>query len=160
MRPRNVLMEAAQICFKYNCAWAYTDQFAADALKDLAANYGLELVIEPWTKKNKVELFMELATQFQQGNVEIPPDQYLLKDLRMVKRRVTQSGIAIHFPNTADKRHCDYAPAIARALGKWISDVVIEAPLPGQKGYDDYICRRMLAQEIDEFENKKEWWDR
>ena len=160
IRPRDVLLEAVQICFRYNTSWAYTDQFAADALKDLAANYGLQLVIEPWTKQNKTQLFMELQTQFQQGNVEIPPDQYLLKDLRLVKRRVTQSGISIYFPNTADRRHCDYAPAVARALGRWISDVIIDTPKPGDESYDSYICKRMLDEELEEFHNKKEWWDK
>jgi phage FluMu gp28-like protein len=159
-RPRDVLQEAAQICFHYNTNWAYTDQFAADALKDLASQYGLELIIEPWTKQNKTQLFMELQSQFQQGNVQIPPDQYLLKDLRLVKRRVTQSGISIHFPHTADKRHCDFAPAVARALGKWISDIIIEAPLPGSEDYDQYICNKMLEQELDEFNNPKSWWDK
>jgi hypothetical protein len=160
IRPRDVLQEAAQICFHYNTNWAYTDQFAADALKDLASQYGLELIIEPWTKQNKTQLFMELQSQFQQGNVQIPPDQYLLKDLRLVKRRVTQSGISIHFPHTADKRHCDFAPAVARALGKWISDIIIEAPLPGSEDYDQYICNKMLEQELDEFNNPKSWWDK
>jgi hypothetical protein len=159
LRPKEVLKEAAEICFKYGISWAITDQYAADALKDLAEAYGLELVIEPWTKQNKIDLFMELQSQFQQGNVEIPPDQYVLKDLRLVKRRVTQSGISIVFPNTPDNRHCDYAPAIARAFAKWISDVRVDPPKPGEDGYNNWICDRMLSQELEEFHSATEWWD-
>jgi len=160
LRPREVLKEVAAACFKYGIAWAITDQYAADALKDLAEAHGLELVIEPWTRQNKIDLFMELQSQFQQGNVEIPPDQYLIKDLRLVKRRVTQSGISIIFPETADKRHCDYAPAVARALAKWISDVRVEPPKPGEEGYNNWICDKMLAQELEEYNSPDEWWDR
>ena len=159
LRPKDVLREAAQICFSYGLGWAITDQFAADALRDLAEQYGLELVIEPWTRDNKVQLFMDLQSQFQQGNVEIPPDPLVIKDLRMVKRRVTQSGISIFFPHTADNRHCDYAPAIARAFGRWISDIRVDAPRPGEQGYGEFLSNRILEQELEEFNNPKEWWD-
>ena len=160
LRPGAILKEIAAICADYELTWAITDQFAGDAMCDLAANVGLELVIEEWTRKNKTPLFLELATQFQQGNIEIPPDHYVQKDLRLVKRRITQGGISIVFPQTSDKRHCDYAPAIARAVSKWIADIKFETPVPGDVDYNEYMMKKMEEEEDAAFERKQSrpWW--
>ena len=161
LRPSKILQEIAIICSKYELRWAITDQFAGDAMVDLAAAVGLELVIEEWTSKNKTPLFLELATQFQQGNVVIPPDHFLLKDLRLVKRRITQGGVSIVFPQTSDKRHCDYAPAIARAVSSWISDMRIEVPKLGDPGYGEFLAKQIEDEEDAKFLQREEnqWWE-
>ena len=161
LSPAKVLQEIAVICSRYNLSWAITDQFAADAMVDLASQCGLELVIEEWTRKNKVPLFLELATQFQAGNVLIPPDHYLLKDLRLVKRRITQGGISIVFPQTSDKRHCDYAPAVARAVSKWIADMQIDVPRLGDVDYNEYLAKQFEEEEDRKFLEKQQtnWWE-
>ena len=162
LRPRDVLRDVRDICYRYRIRWCYTDQFAADALQDLAENIGLELVIEEWNKTNKVSLFLELRAQMAQGLIELPPDPYLQKDLRLVKRRVTQSGVSIIFPQTTDKRHCDYAPALARAIARWISDVEVAPPTKADDNYGEYLEEQMLQRELDQYEDKKTqaWWDR
>ena len=162
LRPRDVLRDVRDICYQYKIRWCYTDQFAADALQDLAENIGLELVIEEWNKTNKVSLFLELRAQMAQGLIELPPDPYLQKDLRLVKRRVTQSGVSIIFPQTTDKRHCDYAPALARAIARWISDIEVAPPTKADDKYGEYLEEQMLQKELDQYENKKtqSWWDR
>ena len=162
LRPREVLQDIAECCEKYRITWAYTDQFAADALKDLAEDMGLELVCEEWTRENKVNLFLELRAEMQQGLIEIPPDHLLIKDLRLVKRRVTQTGVAIVFPQTGDKRHCDYAPALAKSISRWLKDIVVPDPKPGNPRYNDFMCEQMLQRELDEHaaKQKEQWWDR
>ena len=160
LRPIDVLREIRDLCLRYGVRWAYSDQFAAEALQDLASTVGFELVIEDWNKTNKVQLFMELRAQMAQGLIEIPPDNYLLKDLRLVKRRVTQTGVSIIFPKTSDNRHCDYAPSLARALGRWISDIDPGAPLPGDVNYGSHLEDRLEAEDLQllDKDEDKDWW--
>ena len=160
LRPRDVLGEIRDLCLRYGVRWAYSDQFAAEALQDLASMVGFELVIEDWTKQNKVQLFMELRAQMAQGLIEIPPDNYLLKDLRLVKRRVTQTGVSIVFPKTSDNRHCDYAPALARAMGRWIADIEPGDPLPGDVNYGSHLESALEAEDLKLLvkDEDEDWW--
>lgn len=160
LRPRAVLRDIRDLCLRYGVRWAYSDQFAAEALQDLAETLGFELVIEDWNRTNKVQLFLELRAQMAQGLIEIPPDNYLLKDLRLVKRRVTQSGVSIVFPKTSDNRHCDYAPALARAMGRWIADVEVGAPLPGEVNYGSHVESKLEQDDLKLLEKDEEadWW--
>jgi hypothetical protein len=114
-----------------------TDQFAADALRDIADRHGLVLRVETITAQKKVELFENMRTKIAEGDVELPPDPVLRSDLLSIRKRVTQSGIAFELPKTADGRHADYAPAVALVLAQHVNAPEIETPKP-KFGTPDY----------------------
>ena len=161
LRPRDVLEEVTELLRHYRLSWCYTDQYAADALRDLAHDTGLELLIEDWTAANKVKLFHNLAAELAEKRIELPPDPLLQKDLTVVKRRVTQNGITIVLPRTADGRHADYAAALARAMARWMDDVEQQMPVQGTVAWQDWTARRMEDQEMAEYEGTQQqaWWE-
>jgi hypothetical protein len=161
LRPREVLEEIAGILRNYELDWCYTDQFAADALRDIAGDSGLTLSVEDWTAKEKVRLFNNLATQMADGCVELPPDEQLAKDLKVVKRRATQNGVTIVLPKTSDGRHADYAPALARVLSKWLDDYEKPVPNVGSPEYTSWLVDELERRELEEFEQEQNrpWWD-
>lgn len=118
LSPSAVLGEIASILRPYRVSLLLSDQFSGDALKDLASPHGLYLKIVPFTGANKVIWYDAVRTLMQAGRVELPDDPDLIMDLRRVQRRTTQAGVTVDLPRTPDGRHCDYAPALALAIGR------------------------------------------
>ncbi len=117
LSPDEVLREIADELRPYNVARVCTDQWAADALADIGARYGVYLASEAITAARKVELFESMRTLVLSRQVEFPPVRELIDDIKRVRKRVTQSGISIELPR-AGGRHCDYAFAAALALAQ------------------------------------------
>ena len=119
LRPAAVLAEVAKICKAYRVGVLDSDQYYGDALRDLAAQQKLILIVHAWNEREKLSKFLALKTMFEQGMVEIPSDPVLRADLSRVKKVLKASGASISFPRTSDGRHCDYAPCLAMALGRY-----------------------------------------
>ena len=152
LSPRKVIGEIAQICGSYGLTWAYTDQWAADAIKDIGYEEGFTFADIDWTEKEKTDTFTSLAAAMADGTVELPNDPQLLKDLKMVKKKPTNRGFSIQLPSTTDGRHCDYAPALARCLKQWIDDELPVIPERGTKEWEDMYEARLEQQDEAEFE--------
>lgn len=121
LSPDSVLREMAEDLHPYNVARVVTDQWAADALSDLGARYGLWIHSQSITSSKKVELFETMRTLILARRVELPPLRELQDDIRRVRKRVTQSGITIELPR-ASGRHCDFAFATALALSQPVGE--------------------------------------
>ena len=109
----------SKICKAYRVGVLDSDQYYGDALRDLAAQQKLILIVHAWNEREKLSKFLALKTMFEQGMVEIPSDPVLRADLSRVKKVLKASGASISFPRTSDGRHCDYAPCLAMALGRY-----------------------------------------
>ena len=111
LKPSKVFPEIAKLLEPYGVTQVRTDGWAVDALQDTASHYGL------WLTESKIgyESYKVVQALVTERNLELPPDPVLIRDLASIKRRVTANGATIELPKTSDGRHCDYAPAIARA---------------------------------------------
>jgi len=169
LSPKKVLLEARPILKSYGLNWCYTDQWAADAIRDIAADLlddegradPLHLIIEEWNSENKVNAFQSLAFAMANGTVEIPKDDLLHKDLKLTKKKPTQRGVTIHLTPTNDGRHCDYSPALARSMFRWLEEDQTPVPELGEPGYDKIEENRMIEIEEAEYgagENAV-WWE-
>lgn len=116
LSPATVLGEMAKDCKRYGVEVVNTDQWAADALRDLGFLQGLTLHERPWTEANKLDAFDSLKVHMVSRLVELPPVKELAADLRQVRRRITSKSVSIDLPKTPDGRHCDYAPIVAMLL--------------------------------------------
>ena len=107
----------------------YTDQFSADAIRDLGARMGLDVAIRTIVSGNqrddkpknphvihRNDMFEALAGAFATNTLEIPDDRRLVGDLLTIRRVVTRTGITYDLPETADRRHCDGAAALAMSV--------------------------------------------
>jgi len=156
LSPKAVLLEAQAILAKYELDWAYTDQWAADMIKEIAAdlrdekgeNIPLHLVQEDWTAENKVNAFQSLAAAMAVGQIELPKDEVLHKDLKLTVKKPTQRGVSIHHTLTTDGRHCDYAPALARVMFRWLEEEVYEPPKKGDEAFEAY--QELQLEEADD----------
>lgn len=157
LNPREVLKEAAEDLQNYHLNWCLTDQWAADANKAVAIEFNLALVDVAWVQQENVEAYSSLAAAMAMGTVRIPDDPLLQKDLKMVKKKpsTARNGYSIHLPTTPDGRHCDYAPAIARAFKPWLDDEKEDTPKPGDDKYGAYLEGRMIENEEAEFKKGK-----
>ena len=157
--PKEVLQDIAKVLQSYMLNWCFTDQYSADALISLAEDYGLHLLCEDWTAQNKMECFMNLRAAITAGEVHVLNNRQVIKDLKIIKKRVTQAGgINIIFPRTPDGRHADYAPAIARALNKWLNEPEY-VPTDDEERANIEAERRQqrAAMQLDEKTNNP-WW--
>lgn len=162
LRPSRVLAEVAGVLGPYGLDWCYTDQWSADALVDIGESVGLDILIEDWTSAGKTVAFLGAAQAMAEGQLQIPDDSQFLKDLRMVQKRVTRTGVSIELPHTPDGRHCDYAPAFVRAVTRWIEDDQEVPPEEGTTVREDWEAQRRhkeAAQEMDQ-SAQRPWWDK
>lgn len=112
-RPKAIIAEIAQMCGAYGVDAVHTDQYSAEVLQDIADEVGIMLIVHDISRASKHDQVANLRTVLAEGRLSLPADSDLKKDLQMVRRKVTQDGVAVAYPRTADGRHCDYVPAIA-----------------------------------------------
>jgi hypothetical protein len=110
------LQEIHSVVAQYGVVTVYSDQWSVDSLRDLAAPFGLHIVEDRIDAARKQAVFETLRVKLEAGRVTLPNNRAMLEDIRRVTRRVTQNGVAIDLPHTADGRHCDYAPCVAMAV--------------------------------------------
>ncbi len=115
-RPSEIWADVAKACKRYNISEVASDQYAASANADLAEAAGLQLKVETATGPKNLEAYTDLATMMRQGLIELSPNPTLRADLLNVRKKVTQQTQSIYLPKTADGRHCDFAPALVKAL--------------------------------------------
>jgi hypothetical protein len=111
-----VLREIAAELLPYGVDEVQTDQWAIDALSVIAEQQKLTLYENNFTPVSRVELIEAIRIMLEERRLELPPDRGLRQDLLRISRRLTQAAITIDMPETADGRHCDYAPALGLAL--------------------------------------------
>lgn len=158
-KPSVILAEIAEKLREYGLDWCYTDQWAADALVDIAEDVGLTLLIEDWTARGKYDAFRALRDAMMEGTVELCNHPALTGDLRLVKKVVTQNGVSIKLPKVGS-RHCDFAPATARALHRWLDDEEEQPPAEGTRERADWEAaqRQAAAARQIEHDNEQPWW--
>lgn len=162
LSPKAVLKEVKEDLARYGLDWVYSDQWSADAIRDIAADMDVDVVIEQWTEKERTNCYLSLAEGMKAGTVEILDDPQLHKDLKLTKKRPTNRGPSIHLAKTTDGRHCDYSPATARVMKKWLDDERPDELAPGTPEHARAYEERLLVQEEEEFARKKEapWWEK
>lgn len=158
LSPDVIVKEIAGICKTYGVDVVTTDQYAADALRDIAERHGIVLRIETITAQRKVELFQDLQTKIAEESIELPPDPVVRADLLSVRKRVTQNGIGIELPKTADGRHADYAPALALLASVPLRDPdpIPDRPKFGTPDYWRFIASPQYLNAIENAAIEKE----
>jgi hypothetical protein len=146
LSPREILGNIRDELAPYRVSLVYTDQWAIDANRDLAMEVGLQLLEENMTGVEKVEKYTALRTAVIDQTIELPPEGDVLRDLAAVRKRVTQSGVSIELPRTADGRHCDYAPVVAIVLEKAVELPDVPGPVEGTREWrEQYKAERLKA---------------
>lgn len=108
--PDVVLEEIAGILLRYRVRTVRTDQWSVDALAAVARRHGLSLASDSVTAARRFELYDGLRVQTEIAKVELCPVKRVHDDLVRVRKKLTQDGLRIVLPTTADGRHCDFAP--------------------------------------------------
>ncbi len=117
LSPGAIFKEIADLIRPYRLSYVSSDQFAEDALRELARPHGLSLLVDkPWTQTAKADAYDALRTLLQERKLELPADATVKTDLLGVRVRLTRAGITYELA-TQGSRHSDYAPAIAMAVG-------------------------------------------
>lgn len=120
LSPKEVLGHIKEILSTYRINVVTSDQWSADAIRDIAWEMGLGVSQVTVSADEKRSMFTNLKNRLSAGLAELPPNNDLRRDLLAVKRRVTTQGIQIILPRTADGRHADYAACLALLLGRYI----------------------------------------
>lgn len=150
LQPRQVIREMAATLAPYRCDMVFTDQFACDALGDIAFEFGLGLHGSHVNAAYRMQMVTAVRDALHEERLELPPDPYIRTDLVRTKKKVTQNGVTIHYPQSGDGRHCDYVPALGLAM-------MNPPPLPADvrvEGLDDdpyyaTVCEQERAKRGD-----------
>ncbi len=123
LSSKQVLGEIAALLRPYGLTSLQTDHYYADALREIASDVGLSLVPIMLQQKQHTEMALSFRARLGEGLIELHPDPVLRADLQRLTKRVTHSGVAIVLPRSSDGRHCDYWPALIRAMSRYLDDV-------------------------------------
>lgn len=134
LSPRAVFTEIAELLRPYGVTSIYTDQHLADALRDIAREFGLTLVQIDMPAKEKAARYGSVKTMLGTNELELHPDPSLRADMQRVRKKPLQGGsYAIVLPMTSDGRHCDYAPSVVLAVTSYTPDAKHAATEPGSR---------------------------
>lgn len=142
LEPSSMLAEIRELLRPYGLRWLSSDQFAGDALRELARQQGLTLSLEPWTSVAKREAYENLRTMLLDEELELPPDDAVKTDLLGIRKSLTRNGVTYELA-TQGARHSDYAPAIAMAAMK-VRAARVEPPAPSPQEEHDAQKRDFL----------------
>lgn len=113
--PGSVFAEIALLLQPYGLKYVHSDQFSEDAMREIARQKGLSLLVTPWTAGLKADAYDALKTLAQESRLDVPPDPAVKTDLLGIRTRLTRTGTVYELA-TQGARHSDYAPAIAMAV--------------------------------------------
>jgi hypothetical protein len=155
LSPKKVLGEVAADLACYGLNSVETDQWATDFVREMAADEGLTIIEQPWSSDTKWQKFKAFGERLDENVVELPPDPAVAEDLKRVRRAVTQRGVQIVLPKTADGRHCDYAPAVVLALARYLDDAApdLSALTPQQAAERE--VEELLEEDLEDIEREE-----
>jgi hypothetical protein len=112
------MAEIAGVLHRYGIYELWQDQWSYDALKSVAAKYGISLMQEPMTQAGKVQMFDALKRRATDGTLEIPDDAVVRSDLLGVRKWISKGGAFSVELERQGGRHSDHAQSIALVTSK------------------------------------------
>lgn len=160
--PGAILSEVSAHLEAYRIDSCYADQWGWDGFHALAQERGFNLVLDDSTPREKTQAYLDLARDMHEGNIELSPNKAMRRDLVLVKklRRGGQTDVAILLPETADGRHCDFAPPVVGSVMRFISDPELAAPPEGTRervSWDAMMRQEAAAEKLENEEEEMEW---
>lgn len=144
LSPRVVFGEMAALLAAYRVTVVRSDEWAADALRDLASEHKLWLQYDSSIASETNECARRLRDRVTERTIELPADNMqLLRDLHTMRKVVTQTGHRIELPVTSDGRHCDYVPALLKLVG---APLAMPDPLPTAQGTVEKFAEDRAAE--------------
>lgn len=165
LSPRTVLTEIRDFLLEYEVTDVTTDQWSADALRDIAEPMGLHIWDITLNTANKLEMFEALRIGLADERLDVAYNAQLRSDLLLVRKRVGVHGVSIDLQKTPDGRHCDFAMCVALALyvGASIPDeplkrVAYQSPEWHALAHERDKEEAILDAELVAMENRPTWW--
>lgn len=117
LRIRDVFREIQQVCQRYQTALVVGDRHMADALMEIGAEFGIEYLNADFKRETYNEAYLEMKRLMDDGALELPPNETIRSDLQKIRRVVSARGVlSFEISAPGQGRHCDYIPAILRAV--------------------------------------------
>jgi hypothetical protein len=114
--PFEVLKEAKAVCAPFGIDDAFTDQASFDALAAIGDRVGFGL-IGLFGAEDSRDLDCEAAyAAISQRRIELLDNGQQRTDLQRVAKRVTSNNFVYQYPTSGNGRHCDFVPALGRAI--------------------------------------------
>lgn len=145
LSPRWVFCEIARLLKPYGVNKLLSDPWSQDSMIGYARDAGLVLVTEHWTQDRTVNAMHKLRGSLLEQEVLLPELGELVEDLRNARKRITQDGMALALPTTADGRHCDFVPSLLRALSRTLPVPKPEPIVYGSQAWKEQQDRAEMA---------------
>lgn len=116
LKAGEVFRDMSPILAGYGLKHVNSDQWSEDTLREIAAQHGVHLVVDPpWTAGTKSEAYDGLRTLVKEHLLELPDDKLVREDLLGIRQKLTRNGILYDLASSGP-RHSDFAPTIAMGV--------------------------------------------
>jgi hypothetical protein len=104
----------------YGVTEVWSDQWCFDPMREHAEAAGITLLLDDRPVVSRKVGFEALRDKLESvpSRLELHPNKYVKRDLVGTRKKLTQEGMQISHIVTKDGRHCDFAPAIERAVNR------------------------------------------
>ncbi len=161
-----VIKEIKTIIQPYGIKTVGSDQYAVDAIRDIARQVGLEIHELAFTAQNKTKRYKSVQTRLNAGYFSIPYSETLRADMLNVKQVIMGDGsLKIRLVETEDGRHCDFAAGLALLCGGYLEESDEEAhkaaeanrPTEDDEHFDDNPFSAAARDWLGEHEHDNPW---
>lgn len=118
-----VLREVKTLITPYRITTVGSDQYAVDAIRDIARSVGVQIHELAFTGQNKTKRYLSVQTRLNAGFFSIPYSDAFRADMLNVKQVILSDGtVKIKLNETEDGRHCDFAADLALLCGGYLEE--------------------------------------
>jgi hypothetical protein len=118
-----VLREIKTLIQPYGIVSVASDQYAVDAIRDIARSVGVQIHELAFTGQNKTKRYLSVKTRVNAGFFSIPYSDVFRADMLNVKEVIQSDGtVKIKLAETEDGRHCDFAAGLALLCGGYLEE--------------------------------------
>jgi hypothetical protein len=118
-----VLREIKTLIQPYGITTVGSDQYAVDAIRDIARTLGVQIHELAFTGQNKTKRYLSVQTRVNAGFLSLPYSDAFRADMLNVKQTILSDGsVKIKLAETEDGRHCDFAAGLALLCGGYLEE--------------------------------------
>ncbi len=118
-----VLRQIKTLIEPYRIVTVGSDQYAVDAIRDIARTVGVQIHELAFTAQNKTKRYLSVQTRVNAGFLSLPYSDAFRADMLNVKQVILSDGtVKIKLAETEDGRHCDFAAGLALLCGGYLEE--------------------------------------
>jgi hypothetical protein len=134
LKPSAMFATLAPLLLRYGCDSLIVSQHRYEALRDIAADNGVSLVLEEYSTADVLQMLESINASLLERRASFPAENQLKRDLLGCKRKLTSTGVTASLPESEDGKQGGFVIPLCLAFRRPPGRTYEVAAV---KGYED-----------------------